>query len=248
MRDTGIFSTEIWQAVMFTIAGCYAIYLMFKNQRQLLKGSRWQVYGLTISVVAWWYIGTRPIWCYTDTALYTTMFNLVKHGNWQSIPIAEGEWFWKWVQDLCLKLTDASGWLMVVAAFYVGGMCFAAWRWMRNNYTIAVMYLLTAFSFWGYATNGIRQGMASSLIMAGLTLVTPKVHKNWLKLLPVAALCVFGCGTHNSMWLVVAAAALPLFSRRDGMPSSFGVSVFYSLHSPPISLYNLAVRLSMIAD
>lgn len=207
----GLFSTANWQLIVFTLAAFYALFLIVKSSRLFLNGSKSQYYGWILTIAACIYIGTRPLWAYTDTALYTLIFRLVQSGAWKTLPVEANEWFWNALELFCIKNTSASTWLFIIATTYVGGMCWAAWRWMRNHFTLAVFFLFTAFSFWGYATNGIRNGMATSLVMLGLAFVKPEYRKNWIKLLPTIILIILGCGTHNSMYLLGASSLLAFF-------------------------------------
>lgn len=186
---------------------------MGHSREKLLLGTKSILYGLIIFIFAWLFIGERPITRSGDTKLYTEMFNLIQNGYWDSLSQANkaSEFFWSYVEQICLDTTDASGWLMTIAFFYIGGICFAAWKWFKRHFTLATFFFLTAFSFWGYGTNGIRNGMATSLVLTGLACVTPNMQKNWMKLAPSIILILLGCLTHNSMYLILATATIAFF-------------------------------------
>ena len=162
---SGFFSTTIWLNITTIFAILYAIYLCGKSDDKLIKGTSINFPSLITVVLVTIYIGTRPITSYADTNLYTMMFNLVQSGVWSELPGIATEPFWNYIERLCIELTDASGWLVVIAIFYVVGMSIAAYRWLPRHTFIAIIFLFTAFSFWGYATNGIRNGMATSIAM-----------------------------------------------------------------------------------
>lgn len=206
MTSPIFFNTTNWQLVVYVLATLYALYLFGRKPAQFLVGSKAQLYGLLLTVGAWLYIGTRPITMYMDTGLYTLIYNLLQSGRWTTNGNTATEWFWNWLEYHSVKITDASGWLTIVAGIYVGGMCWACWRWMRNHFTLAVFFLFTAFSFWGYATNGIRNGMGTSIMMLALAFVTPQCRKNWTKLLPAVVLAILACATHNTLYLIAAIA------------------------------------------
>ena len=164
-----LFSTEIWLNVTSIIAILYAFYICSKSDNTLIKGSPTTIFPIIIIVLTIIYIGTRPIWCYTDTELYTTIFRLVQNGTWDSLKSADGEPLWSFIEYTCIEYTTASGWLLVIATFYISFMCIAAYKWFPRHYLLAIVFLFTAFSFWPYATNGIRNGMATSIAMLGLS-------------------------------------------------------------------------------
>ena len=88
---TGIFSTTIWLNVTSIFAIIYAFYICSISDNKLIKGSPTTIFPIIITVLTILYIGTRPIWCYADTQLYTTMFKMVQNGEWASFPNEEVE-------------------------------------------------------------------------------------------------------------------------------------------------------------
>lgn len=202
-----LFSTTIWLNVTSIFALLYAIYLCSRSDTQLLKGNSIYIVSLITIFLTTVYIGTRPITSYADTWLYTLMFNLVQSGVWSELPGIATEPFWRYVEYMCIETTTASGWLMVIALFYVLCMSIAAYRWLPKHFLIAIIFLFTAFSFWGYATNGIRNGMATSIAMLGLSFFcrTKKELIIGYTLLFLASL------THKSCMLTIATSTVALF-------------------------------------
>ena len=214
---SSIFSTTIWHNVTSIFAILYAIYLCSKSDTKLLKGNGINVISIAIIILTTIYIGTRPIWCYADTQLYTTMFNLVQIGYWSELPGVVNEPFWNFIEYACIESTDASGWLFVVAIFYVIGMSIAAYRWLPKHILIAVVFLFTAFSFWGYATNGIRNGMATSIAMLGLSFFCQTKKE----LILGYGLLILASMTHKSCMLTIATATAALFLTKTNTNITF---------------------------
>ena len=214
---TGLFSTTIWLNVTSIFAILYAIYLCSKSDTKLLKGSEINIISIILVVLTTIYIGTRPIWCYADTQLYTTMFNLVQTGYWSELPNADNEPFWSFVQYACIDMTDASGWLFVIAIFYVIGMSFAAYRWLPSHFLIAIVFFFTAFSFWGYATNGIRNGMATSIALVGLSFF----NRTKKEMIIGYALLVLATMTHKSCIITIVTATGAIFLKNTKFNITF---------------------------
>lgn len=143
---------------------------------------------------------------------------MVQRGIWNTIPIESKEWFWGWVELTCIKVMSDSGWLFVVSTFYTLGMCFAAWRWLPRHYTMAVIFMFTAFSFFGYANNGIRQGMASSMILAAMALLTPIDRKAVARNIIAIVLFILAISTHFSMAVAMMAAIVAFFFPSEKIP------------------------------
>ena len=202
-----LFSTTIWLNVTSIFALLYAIYLCSRSDVQLLKGNSMYIVSLITIFLTTVYIGTRPITSYADTWLYTTMFNLVQSGIWSELPGHATEPFWQFVELICIETTTASGWLMVITLFYICGMSIAAYRWLPKHFLIAIIFLFTAFSFWGYATNGIRNGMATSIAMLGLSFFC-RTRK---EMIIGYALLILASLTHKSCMLTIVAATGALF-------------------------------------
>ena len=204
-----LFSTEIWLNDTSIIAILYAFYICSISDNKLIKGSPTTIFPIIIIVLTIIYIGTRPIWCYTDTELYTTMFRLVQNGTWDSLKSAEGEPLWDFIEYTCIGFTTASGWLLVIATFYISFMCIATYRWLPRHYLLTIVFLFTAFSFWSYGTNGIRNGMATSIAMLGLSFFCRRKKE----LITGYLLLILACLTHKSCMLTIVAATIALFLR-----------------------------------
>lgn len=214
---SSIFSTTIWLNVTSIFAILYAIYLCSKSDNKLLKGSRIYIISLIVVALTAIYIGTRPVWCYADTKLYTTIFTLVQNGNWSELPSVATEPFWTFVEYICIELTDASGWLFVITTFYIIGMCIAAYRWLPKHFLIAIVFSLTAFSFWGYATNGIRNGMATSIAMLGLSFFC----RSKKEMIIGYGLLILASLTHKSCVLIIITATSALFLTKTKINITF---------------------------
>lgn len=212
-----IFSTTIWLNTISIFALIYAIYLCSQSDKKLISGNNMYIVSITIILISVIYIGTRPTWCYSDTQLYTTMFNLVQSGYWSELPGVEEEPLWTTIEYFCIETTDASGWLFVVALFYIICMSMAAYRWLPRHLLIAIIFLFTAMSFWGYATNGIRNGMATSIAMLGLSFFM----RSKKELIIGYALLISATLTHKSCMLIIATATGALFFRNTKLNISF---------------------------
>ena len=205
----GLFSTTIWLNVTSIIAILYALNLCSKTDFQLLKGNNTYILSILLILLTTIYIGTRPLWCYGDAGLYTQIFNLVQSGIWKSLPGDTTEPIFSVLEYFCIEFTDASGWLFSIATIYIVGMCVAAHRWLPKHLLIAVIFLFTAFSFWGFATNGIRNGMATSIAMIGLSFF----NRSKKKMIIGYAILIIASLTHKSCMLIIVASTVSLFFR-----------------------------------
>lgn len=202
-----IFSTQIWTIGISVIGVLYAIFLSTLDNDTITEGRKPSIFPFIFVIFVTIYIGTRPLWCYADTWLYTTMFQLVQDGIWENFKDADREIFWTNTAWFCVKHANASTWLLIISIFYIGGMAYAAYKWLPRHFLIALIFLFTAFSFWGYATNGIRHGMATSIAMVALTCFGGSKKKIAIGY----ALFLLSVMTHTSCALIMAVATLSLF-------------------------------------
>lgn len=223
---SSIFSTQIWLNVISIIGLLYSLYIMTLSNNKLLRGTKNNVLSFIFVILVTLYIGTRPIWCYEDTHLYTQIFNLVQRGEWVSIKGFAEDPFFLTVEYICLELTNASGWLLVIAVFYVIGMAIASLRWLPRHYFLILIFCFTAFSFWGYATNGIRNGMSTSIALVGLSFFC----KNKIQTIIGYSLLLLGMATHKTVGVVIVAASAALFLKNTNTNLSIWLScIIFSL-------------------
>lgn len=197
--------------IVSTIIGAIcALIVMSKNNKQLLKGTSNNIFPFALTVLLIYYIGRRPITYFADTWLYTMMFNMVQSGEWSNIPSYEP--FWTWFHGIFVDLGSASDWLLGIATLYIGGMALATYRWLPRHFFIGLVFCITSFSFYAFATNGIRSGMASSIAMVAISLVDTK-RRDFVATIIAIALLYLAIMTHSSMIIPAGAALVSYFMR-----------------------------------
>lgn len=202
-----IFSNSNWYLATTVIGVLYAFYLMSLSNNKLIKGTDNNVIPWVIAAFVTLYLGTRPTWAYGDTRLYTEMYDLLQKGIWTEVKGSESEPFWAMVQYASIPFLSASGWLTVISIFYVGGMSISARRWLPHHFLMALIFLFTSFSFFSYGNNGIRNGMATSIAMVGLSLF----NKSRKELAIGYVFLIMACLTHKSCLIIFAAATAARF-------------------------------------
>lgn len=210
MGDIIFFSSTIWLNATTILGAIYAFFLFSKTDNAIVREKNIVLIPILIIIISILYIGTRPLWCYTDTALYTTIFKLVQTGIWEQLPGDTQEPLWALIEYICIDITTASNWLVVIATLYIGGIAIATYRWLPHHFFIITIFVITSFSFFGYATNTIRNGMACSLAMIGLSFAY-NTKKNYI----IAALLLLASyNIHNSTILICVATIISYFFKR----------------------------------
>lgn len=159
-----------------------------------------RIFAIFFSIVIVLFIGLRPISgkFFTDMPMYAHTYNNILDGY--NMPEDErGEWVFYWLGNACkrLGLIDRE-YFLVIATFYFGLMAATCGRLMRRNMFIAVLFCFISFSCYSYGVNGIRNGMATSIMMFAITFLNK--DKKWE--IVIALLLMFASmGIHKSMVL-----------------------------------------------
>lgn len=139
----------------------------------LLKAKRSIAGSMLLCILLIFIMGLRPIsgYYFGDTSNYARTFARFESGSELYDPNAS-EWLFNLLISYCSKVMDVYSFFLIIEAFYIGLMFFACIRLMRNNAGIAMLFCLGAFSFFSYGVNGIRNGMACSIVLLAISYIT----------------------------------------------------------------------------
>ncbi len=204
---------DIVVIVCFILAIAYALKWSPKNATQIIDGNRSNmrllvIICLTVCIL----IGFRPIvhWGFDDMAVYEYNFKQLASG-YVTVDKDKSEWLWdqlmKWVS---MAGGDVSWFFFVVCLGYVFFVLWGLYRLFRNNTTGAMLFFAGAFSTYSYATNGIRNGLATSMIILALSFVVDKEKSHWI---PAIAIAFVATLIHKSVLLPIVALGIAFFLR-----------------------------------
>jgi len=153
-----------------------------------------KTFGFIIFLFVALYMGTRPIsFEFGDMGVYAADFNKYKYG----LELKEGkDVFFNSFMQFCSKIITAESFFFLCSQIYVVPLYFACKRLFKEYSFYAFMMLITSMSFWAYGTNGIRNGLATTIFIYALS------HK---KELVRIAIMVFSTFFHLSLMLPIAA-------------------------------------------
>lgn len=166
------------------------------------------VWGCTLCIILILYMGLRPISSeFGDTMNYAKYYQ--EHA-------AAKTYAWKWETEWLyynllgwwghMKL-DLHQFFLMNAIVYVGALWLATVRIFKNYYYLPLLVVFAMFTFWAYGTNGLRNGMASSLFILALT------YTNNLPAMGLLFITAVGC--HTSTVLLIGAAAIAWFIKNS---------------------------------
>lgn len=195
---------------------CWAtvLYYIGSAQQKILhaEGSPIQAAALILTVFLIYVLGLRQVaGDFGDMKVYYRNYTVM-------LPVYEPislktEYFWKNFAVFCRQIhLNPHEYFLAVEFIYIGGMFWCAWLLMRKNLWIAMLYFFTAFSFFSYGTNGIRNGMACSIEIVALCYLT---DGSSAKRLFSFFLMFLALGVHRSTMLPSVAAIASLYFIKD---------------------------------
>lgn len=149
------------------------------------------------------YIGLRPLsgQYFVDMITYAQIFDLIKNGaELDTLNIEVVFSFFMW---LFTQFGSLDGFFLTTCALYILCIYFACKRWFSSHWVLPFCFIVMSAFFLAYGTNGIRNGLATSVFLLGLS------HKHILRW----ALILLSMFIHSSLALPVAAAVLFLFNK-----------------------------------
>ena len=168
------------------------------------------------------YMGLRPISgrYFGDMGTYARSFE-----NYQFNELIGDEkdiifvYFMKW----CSNIMNVHFFFLTCAFIYVYPLYLVCKKWFSNYWFYAFLLLIFSFSFWSFGTNGIRNGMATSLFLLGISRNKRVFQIGWILL---------AIGMHKSM-------ILPIIG--------FVLAQFYNKPKIMIWFWMLCIPLSLVA-
>lgn len=160
--------------------------------------------GILFTIALIVYMGARPVSsAFGDTINYAAEFQslqLAETADWtEQLNAMRGEWLFAVVLHAWVQYGSVHDYFLTCAAVYVGCMAVACMRLFGVRWFIPFLTTCAMFTFWVYGVNGIRNGMAASVMILGFS------FRNNLKWLIVCAL--LAVSLHKSMVLLIAAGA-----------------------------------------
>ena len=115
-------------------------------------------------------IGFRPVhFAFGDTVNYAKTFSNYSQIS-ERITTSRDSLFYLFMWG-CSQVMNVNWFFLVVEIMYVVPIVASCWRLYKKNSGIGVVFCFSAFSFFSYSVNGIRNGVALSLVLLALTFI-----------------------------------------------------------------------------
>ncbi len=204
MIPAPLYTPLYYQIMLVVVVGSALLYSFTPGHPGELR--HFNVVGtVVICVGVVLFMGLRPISVvFIDMRAYAGSYEHVQAGE-------EGRFsdpLFNVLMRLCAPFLSAQGWFVFCAFIYIAPLALAARR-VHGAWGFPVfLAFLTSLSFWAYGVNGIRNGMAGSVLILAFAF-----HDRPLVMLPVTAAA---CAIHASVLLPAGAFLLVrYFSRTE---------------------------------
>ncbi|WP_139855627.1 EpsG family protein [Aequorivita sinensis] len=159
-----------------------------------------KVMGWTYLIFIILYMGLRPIsGVFVDMLTYNKRFVYYQNGGQITSP---NDILFQVFTKISSQFVNARIYFLLCVILYILPLIAVSKKWFKDYWFYAFLFLVTSFSFWTYGTNGIRNGIAGSIFLWGMS----REKKIWQVIIILIAINI-----HKSMALPAAAFLLANF-------------------------------------
>ncbi len=183
--------------------------------------------SLLLIVFVTLFLGLRPAIhpAFADSQTYGMMYFIVDEIN--TINWSE-EWLWNRIIIFCREFLhfNVNEYFLFLECCYTLTMLVACVKLFKYNIWIPILFILSSFSFYGYAVNGLRNGIACHITLLGLILMADRKSINYF----IALLFfILAYAIHRSIVLPCICLVLSLFLNNTKFALWFwGLSIIFS--------------------
>ncbi|MFR9669528.1 MAG: EpsG family protein [Rikenellaceae bacterium] len=205
------------------------MWLYNSDSTRIITEKRDELNGWIVAILFTVIVGLRPIsWQYFgDTGNYAIGYYALQANIGNSILLTtDGDWLFYLLMSACSHVMDVEWFFLIVEVFYIIPIVIACKRWFPNNLTLALLFCFTAFSFFTYGVNGIRNGMACSLVILALSYINGENRDKVI----AAVLTLAAISIHKSVVLPALMMFISLYYRNTRVIIGVWIfSIFISL-------------------
>lgn len=159
---TPIYYYTLFLVVVFSFVHSMAVKLDNNFNIRYMRNTGYFLLGFIII-----YMGLRPIhWVFADMVTYANNFERYQDGYQNTNP--KDPLFQYFIQGSSL-IMSVHAFFLLCTLLYVLPLFLVCKKWFKEYWFYGFLMLVTAFSFWAAGTNGIRNAIAGSLFLLGLS-------------------------------------------------------------------------------
>jgi len=190
-----------WAVFLF----CLFLYFNYSGSdncdKLLKKNSMYPALILTLFLMV--YMGLRPVsHVFGDTVNYAWGYKLANGSAFFKIDF-DKEWLWDFIMLTCKQSGfTVNMWFFIIEIGYLGFVFLGLRKLLHENPWMAMLFFLSAFSTFTFGTNGIRNGLACSMVVFAFAIAA---NKGVGQLLQAGIVLVLAFGIHRSTALPIIA-------------------------------------------
>ena len=196
------FVRNFYSILMFVLTLMECIKLMSVREIEYKKNKNLSITGLLLTLFLVFFIGLRPESgkVFSDMTMYIWSY---KNNLTSSDPI------FNFLSHFFNNLgVSVKGWILFIETVYIGCTYLAVTRLFKSYQYVALLFLYTTLSFLSFGTNGLRNGMAASIMLLSFSYMITRKPRDIIMGLVLGIVSV---GTHKAMLLPFGCSLLSLF-------------------------------------
>lgn len=187
--------------------------------------------ALLLTLLLMVYMGLRPVsFAFGDTINYAAGYRSAMGMAVFSLDLSK-EWLWSAIMLFCKQSgLTVNAWFLLIEIGYLGFAFIGLRILLKENCWIAMLFFLSAFSTFTFGVNGIRNGLACSMVILAFAIAA---NQNFAKLALAGGVLLLAFGIHRSISLPIAAF----------------LAASYVIKSPKIAIYfwMVSIGVSLVA-
>lgn len=213
---------EIYTVLQYNILLVVAIIILFHSFQNDMHNHNSIIFfsalGTILLLFMILYIGQRQVSSrFGDTVMYNRAYKVMLSG--ETIKI-EKDFLFNYMMLYSSKLMPINAFFQICAIIYVLPYYLFSKKYFGSYWCYAFFMFVCGYLFWVFGTNGVRNGLGTSLFMLGLYFYNKKL---WMYLclvlgyfmhasliIPIAAFIVSGLYKNPKAYLVIWLLAIPL--------------------------------------
>ena len=179
-----------------------AVLHLFNNGYDIGNLKKKDMLSISLLLFVTLYMGLRPISSryFVDMKTYSNDFERYQSGG--EIRVST-DMVWHLFMKFCSSIMTVKMFFLVCAFLYITPLYLATKKWLSQDSYLLFLMLIASFSFWAYGTNGIRNGIATSFFILGLSYSNKKYVS--------FSIIILSYFVHSSIIIPIAAFILNLF-------------------------------------
>ena len=174
--------------------------------------------GFVLLLFIIFYMGTRPVsYVFGDMGTYAKSYKLVASGQ---IPDVKGDYVFNYFMIFCAGIMNDRMFFFLCAVLYIIP-CYVFSKKYCGSYWYFIFFIfIGSYMFWPFGTNGVRNGLGTSLFIWALCFYSRKyfmyalmalaygIHSSLI--IPIAGFAVSGVYKNPKLYVYIWLAAIPL--------------------------------------